>query len=68
VNTESGFWSDPYLVRKSNKTQAQLSKHRQVLKNNLILSGSGIRLKKKKTTNIKDSHDLNITKNVTCKL
>jgi hypothetical protein len=34
-----------------------------------ILSGSGIRLKKKKIkhTNIKDSPDLNITSNFTCK-
>jgi hypothetical protein len=56
---------------KSNEIQALLSKHRHVLKKDYtksILSGSSIRLKKKKkNTNIKGSPDLNITKNFVCK-
>jgi hypothetical protein len=71
VNTELGFLSGlSTLNEKSNKIQAYLNFKTQtdVKKELHKIDSKWIRhkIKKKKTTNIKDSPDLNITKNFTC--
>jgi hypothetical protein len=71
VNTELGFLSGSYLVKnqiKHKRNVQNTDRCWKIIIQKSILSESGIRLKKKKkTTSIKDSPDLNITNNFTCK-